>query len=382
MEHRFFDNPAFTKVLDHDPLEERRCHPRVPDGVGIHDDDGAARANSEARCFSAFDPRRTEQQAFALQESRQHRVQIPPSAVRGAEPSGTHEDVARIALHEWLPLHARYLSDVMPERVTIGGLNALVSAPAVETGPPLLFVHGYFGLAIAFERMMERLSSNGHRCVAIDLRGHGDSALSGYLGRVSIHDYADDVDRVARLLGDPVVIGHSMGGLLAQLVAERGVAKGIVLLSPAPPRGIPVLSLKLAIHQAKYMPAILTSRIVVPGRSDIRALVLNRVPESERDMLLDLLVPDSGRAALQMSVLGVPVDRKRVKAPVLVIAGDQDLFIPASRGRRVAARYGAPFLSAPGRGHMLIIEPGYEELCSWIGDWIASTFPAGQRGAA
>ena len=139
----------------------------------------------------------------------------------------------------------------MPERVTIGGLSALVTAPAAETGPPLLFVHGYFGLAIAFERMMLCLSERGHRCVAIDLRGHGASALDGDLGKVSIHDYADDVERVARLLGDPVVIGHSMGGLLAQLVAERSVTKGIVLMSPAPPRGIPVLSLKLAIHQAR-----------------------------------------------------------------------------------------------------------------------------------
>ena len=275
-----------------------------------------------------------------------------------------------------------YLSEVMPDRVTIGGLNALVSAPAVETGPPLLFVHGYFGIAIAFERMMEVLSARGHRCVAIDLRGHGDSPLDGDLGKVSIHEYADDVERVARHMGEPIVIGHSMGGLLAQLAAVRGVAKGIVLLSPAPPRGIPVLSFKLAIHQARYMPAILTSRIVVPGRSDLRALVLNRVPQAEQDMLLDLLVPDSGRAALQMSVLGVPVDRERVKVPVFVIAGDEDLFIPLSRGRRVAARYGAPIRVAPGRGHMLIIEPGYEELCAWIGDWIRSTFSPGQRGAA
>jgi pimeloyl-ACP methyl ester carboxylesterase len=271
----------------------------------------------------------------------------------------------------------------MPDRVTIGGLSALVTAPATETGPPLLFVHGYFGLAIAFERMMECLTAKGHRCVAIDLRGHGDSALSGRLGRVSIHDYADDVERVARQLGDPIIIGHSMGGLLAQLAAVRGIARGIVLLSPAPPRGIPVLSVKLAIHQAKYMPAIMTSRVVVPGRSDIRALVLNRVPEAEREMLLDLLVPDSGLAARQMSVFGVPVDRARVNVPVMVIAGNEDRFIPFSRAERVARRYGAPLRMAVGRGHMLIIEPGYEEICGWIADWVRSTFtqPA-TRGAA
>lgn len=263
----------------------------------------------------------------------------------------------------------------MPERVTIGGLSALVATPRTETGPPLLFVHGYFGLAIAFERMMECLSAAGHRCVAVDLRGHGDSPLSGKLGHVSIDEYADDVEKVARLLGEPIIIGHSMGGLLAQIAATRGVARGVVLLSPAPPRGIPVLSLKLAVHQARYMPAILTSRVVVPGRSDIRALVLNRVPEGEREVLLDLLVPDSGRAARQMSVVGVPVDRAKVRVPMLVIAGDEDLFIPMSRAVRVAKRYGAPLRVAPGRGHMLIIEPGYEEICAWIGQWVGATFP-------
>lgn len=270
----------------------------------------------------------------------------------------------------------------MPERVTIAGLSALVASPQAETGPPLLFVHGYFGLAVVYERMMACLSARGHRCVAIDLRGHGDSPLSGKLGRVSIHDYADDVERVARELGNPIVIGHSMGGLLAQLVAQRGVGRAFVLLSPAPPRGIPVLSIKLAVLQAKYMPAILSWRTVVPGRLDLKTLVLNRVPPSEHDVLLDFMVPDSGRAAFQMSIVGVPVDRTRVTAPILVIAGDKDLFIPFSRSERVARRYGAKLMTAPGRGHMLVIEPGYHEMCDWIADWIGATVSRPERRGA
>jgi non-heme chloroperoxidase len=270
----------------------------------------------------------------------------------------------------------------MPERVTIGGLNALVTTPSVETGPPLLFVHGYFGVAAVFEPMMTSLSALGHRCVAIDLRGHGGTPLAGKLGRISVHQYADDVERAARAIGNPVIIGHSMGGLLAQLVAERGAARAVVLLSPAPPRGIPVLSLRVAVLQAKYMLAILSWRVVVPGRTDLKILVLNRVPESEHDAVLDSIVPDSGRAAFEMSVVGVPVDKRRVTAPMLVIAGDQDLFIPLSRAERVAKRYGAPLRVAPGRGHMLVIEPGYEELCAWITEWIGATLGAGRRGAA
>lgn len=258
----------------------------------------------------------------------------------------------------------------MSERITIGGLHALVHRPATETGPPLLFVHGYFGRAIAFERMMAWFASRGHLCCAPDLRGHGESLPDCDLGNVSIHEYADDVVKVARAMNRPVIIGHSMGGLIAQLAATRGCASGIVLLAPAPPRGIPVISIRLFLAQLRYMPAIMRSRPVRPRRADLRELVVNRVPENEREIVLDMLVPDSGRAGREMSILGVPVDRGLVTVPTLVIAGDEDLFIPLSRAKRVAARYGAPIRVAPGRGHMLIFEPGYEQLCGWIAEWL------------
>src|SRR5207237_2086971 len=148
---------------------------------------------------------------------------------------------------------------IMSQRVTIGDLNALVHRPAAETAPPLLFVHGYFGRAIAFERMMTWFASRGHLCCAPDLRGHGDSLPESDLGKVSIQDYAEDVANVARALGNPIIIGHSMGGLIAQVVATHDCARGIALLASAPPRGIPVVSLRLALAQVRYMPAIVAS---------------------------------------------------------------------------------------------------------------------------
>src|SRR4051812_33012420 len=200
----------------------------------------------------------------------------------------------------------------MTQRVTNENLSALVERPSTEPGPPLLFVHGYFGRAIAFEPMMDWFARRGHYCCAPDLRGHGDSMPDCALGDVSVHDYAEDVAGVARELNNPIIIGHSMGGLIAQLVASDQCVRGAVLLAPAPPRGISVLSLKLAVAQVRYMPAILTSRVVKPGRADLRALVVNRVPEKEREVILDMLVADSGRAGREMSVLGVPVARERV----------------------------------------------------------------------
>src|SRR5262245_42835939 len=161
---------------------------------------------------------------------------------------------------------------VMAQRVTIGGLSALVETPQRETKPPLLFVHGYFALAVTFERMMPWFAARGHRCCAPDLRGHGASVSDIPLGRISIHDYVEDVARIAREMENPVIVGHSMGGLIAQMLAAKGLGRAIVLLAPAPPRPIPVVSLKLAIAQLRYLPALLFSRPVHPGRADIRML--------------------------------------------------------------------------------------------------------------
>lgn len=271
----------------------------------------------------------------------------------------------------------------MTERVTIGGLSVLAAKPRSETGAPLLFVHGYFGLGVAFERMMGWFAGRGHLCYAPDLSGHGTSPSPRPLGQLSIHDYVDDVARVARTMDRPVIVGHSMGGLIAQIAATRQLARAIVLLAPAPPRGIPVMSLRLAIAQSRYMPSILLSRPVRPGRSDLGQLVVNRVPERERDAVLDMFVPDSGRAGREMSLLGVPVDRADVRVPVFVIGGDQDRFIPPARTRRIAERYGTSVRVAIGRGHMLIIEPGYEEICEWIESWLMSfaTVPASAAAA-
>jgi hypothetical protein len=107
MENRLFDDAAITQVLDDDSLEKLRRDTGIPDRIRIHDDDGAAGANSEARRFPPFDPRWAEQEALALQQRRQHRVQIPTSPVRGAETARADEDVAGIVLHEWFSLHRR-----------------------------------------------------------------------------------------------------------------------------------------------------------------------------------------------------------------------------------------------------------------------------------
>ncbi len=251
--------------------------------------------------------------------------------------------------------------------IRIGSLNVLHAAPVHATRTPVLFIHGYFADASAFAEWLPFFAARGFPSYAVHLRGRAGSMPNVDLGRVSIADFVCDALAVAAHLGAPAVVGHSMGGLIAQKLAEQGAASAAVLITPAPPRGIAVLTPRVAIKQLKYLPAILTSRVVTPRREDLRDLVLNRVPAALQDALLDAMVPDSGRAGRDMSITGVPVDATKIHCRLLAIAADDDRFIPKRIVERIADRYRASLQTMLGHGHMVINEPGWEA----VGDVVA-----------
>jgi pimeloyl-ACP methyl ester carboxylesterase len=257
----------------------------------------------------------------------------------------------------------------MLETSRIGTLTMLRTADQPAGARPVLFLHGYFADATVFEDWLPFFAARGFAPIALNLRGRAGSRPDTEIGRVSIDDYVEDAALVARALGRPLVVGHSMGGLLAQRLAALDLIEAAALIAPAPPRGITVMTWELAVRQLKYLPAILGARPVRPSREDVRALVMNRMPPAQQDEVIDRLVPDSGRAGRELSLIGVPVDASRVRCPLLVICGGDDKFIPVKTVERVARRYGAPLRVIPGRGHMLVLEPGWQELAGTIAEW-------------
>jgi len=113
-----------------------------------------------------------------------------------------------------------------------------------EYGPagtiPLLFLHGWQGSKAVWLPVMERLAER-HRTIAVDLRGFGES--NGASGPFRVETFADDLSAlVAALDLDPVVVvGHSMGGAIAQRFAidRPDAVEGLVLVAPVPASGVP-----------------------------------------------------------------------------------------------------------------------------------------------
>lgn len=246
------------------------------------------------------------------------------------------------------------------------------SPPPPTAKPPVLLIHGMFGGAWYWEGYQAFLARHGYASHAINLRGHHGSRPVRDIGHVSIGDYVDDAIEVARSLGSPIVIGHSMGGLIAQKVGEAGACRALVLMSAAPPRWIPAIGPVLArtMLQFRYLKAMLLHGPLLPERQDADALMFNRTPVEERAAFFARIVPESGRAGFELA-LGIPaVHASRVTARVLVVTGNDDQFVVPRVARALAKKYNAPLRAYDGFAHHIMSEPGWEQPAADVVAWL------------
>ena len=261
----------------------------------------------------------------------------------------------------------------------IGTLRLDTIDVAKPRGAPVLCLHGLFAGSWVFERVLPIIADRGYPVAALSFRGHPPAAPIPAIGRTSIAAYCHDAFEAARALERPIVIGHSLGGLVALLLASRNLVRAAVLVSSAPPRGITVFSRRLLLRMARYLPALLLSRAFVPTPNDLDALVLNQVEEHERAAIRSRFVPDSGRAARQVALGVYDVPLRALRTPLLVVGAEHDRFVPLSVARKLARRYDVPLQVARGHGHFLFAEPGWEAQVGAILDWI-DQLPTSVRG--
>jgi pimeloyl-ACP methyl ester carboxylesterase len=264
----------------------------------------------------------------------------------------------------------------MPHSIRIDDLVLDIATPARASRPPMLMAHGIMGGAWYFAKWLEFFAARGHPSYALNLRGHHGSRPVADMGKVSVKDYVADLRDGARGIAERhggarvILVGHSMGGLVAQKAAESLAPTALVLLSAVPPRGIPLLSWPLFRRQLKNVRALVASGPVTPNPADTHALFLNRLSPSEAFELAPLWIPTSGRAGREMTLGSIAVDSNLIRCPVIVVAGADDVAIPPRIQRRIAKKYGGQFRVYDGHAHFLIWEPGWERIASDVAAWL------------
>ncbi|WP_377289348.1 alpha/beta hydrolase [Rhizobium sp. SG2393] len=266
-------------------------------------------------------------------------------------------------------------------RGTIAG-RCLRAAAGPRRGD-MLFVHGAWSSTWYWEKyFMPAFARAGYDCFALDLRGHGHSEGNIKLG--TIGGYVDDVTRFVRRLGAPILIGHSMGGLIAQHVAARQALSGLVLMASVPHYGCWsgfFASLKASPLGVMKCLARLDLSPLVDDADAFRHLLLSRGPvETQYDYVLDQCGAESLLALMGM-LLKLPPGLPDAAMPRLVIGAREDRFISVGDVERTARRLGTAPVIFPQTSHMLMIDERWPSVARSMLDWLdeqSGALPANQ----
>ena len=245
----------------------------------------------------------------------------------------------------------------------------------------VVMVHGAFCGGWAFENFRTPFEAAGFEVIAPDLRGHGEGEPSSAVVGVSMTDYAADIAKLcAGLPEPPVLLGHSMGGLVAQLAARKADIRALVLLAPSPPWGVAGSSLEEAATAfGVSMLGAFSSGALQPDKSLMRTYSLDRMPKAEQDAAVARLRPESAAAVRETlnwwldPFMTTSVGPGTIHAPSLVICGLNDVVHASATAKATAERIGAELRVMPGMSHWLPGEPGWDQVAEMTLLWLRET---------
>jgi pimeloyl-ACP methyl ester carboxylesterase len=258
-----------------------------------------------------------------------------------------------------------------PASVIMAGLPGWFAEPVDRRwSAPVLLVHGSFSHHQHFGNYLNFFATEGFDAYAVSLRGRLGVAPEKARGLRFRHYFEDLLRIVGEFPTEPILIGHSLGALLALKVAELGRCSAAVLLNPAPP-GMLTAQPRSLTHFAPLLPSIALGRPFRPSASAFRQLAFNRLPDSQFANVVSTMVEESGLVFQEMMTGAIRVDTSRLASPILCIGGTEDRVISRRLLRLTADRSGAEIKEYPEHGHWIHGEPGWNTIAHGIAAWLA-----------
>ena len=249
----------------------------------------------------------------------------------------------------------------------------------------IVFIHGMYMTPLCWEYWLPYFEAKGYRCLAPGWPGrdkpveelrkkHPDPELGQLtLGRVIEH-YAT----LIRTLDEkPILIGHSMGGLVVQLMLQRQAAVAGVAISSAPPQG--VITAKWAFIRSNIPHINPFTNQNIPIQMSLKRFqytFANVLPLEQQQAAFErYAVPESRRVPVGALTRTGRIAFRRPHPPLLLVAGSNDHLIPSALIRTNWNRYKrspsiTDFMEFPGRSHFIIGQEGWQEVADYINVWL------------
>lgn len=245
----------------------------------------------------------------------------------------------------------------------------------IQFSSPLLFIHGAGGTSLSWKNYLPYFARQGWEVYAVNLRGHFPSDFEKTLAQVTIEDYLEDLAKIIRRLEIEhcCLIGHSLGGLLAQKIAENiSNINALITIASAPPFGVAAEINK----DLPYFGVMLETMWNVMNLEPIRPTfplaektALCNIEPDKQKAIFKMFVPESLLVGCQV-LQGYPVYPSNIKCPKLVIGCAKDVIAPPPMQKRLADFLQADYLEYEQYGHLPMLEKGWiksgEDLQNWL----------------
>jgi len=273
------------------------------------------------------------------------------------------------------------MSSTMTDAVSLKTTEQIDRANSTDR-TPVVFVHGLWLLPSSWDRWAALFDEAGYPAITPgwpddpetvdEAKAHPEAFAHKMVGQVADH-FAEVIGRLKK---KPVVVGHSFGGLITQMLAGRGLAAVSVAIDPAPFRGV----LPLPLSSLKSAAPVLGNpanrgRAVALTFEQFKYGWANALGEDEaRDLYQTYHVPASGAPLFQAATANLnpwteaKVDTKNPeRGPLLIIDGAKDNTVPwaiadASYKKQKANKSVTEITEVPNRGHSLTIDSGWREV--------------------
>ncbi len=258
----------------------------------------------------------------------------------------------------------------------IMNLELISRYPANEAHPtPLLFVHGAFcGAWVWDEYFLPYFAEHGYAAHAISLRGHGNSEGRKQLLWTSLEDYVQDVEKTINRLGiRPILVGHSMGGVIVQKYLQNNVVPAAVLMASGPPLGMLSASIIMAMRNPLLYSQVCLVQIFGPrvGSAEImrKAVFSDHVPAEDVAGFFSRMENESLRVAMDLAWPYV-AELADPSPHLLVLGAAQDFFVSPVLVKATADVYETDAVVFPDMAHAMMLDAGWQHVADYILDWL------------
>ncbi|MFI5155425.1 MAG: alpha/beta hydrolase [Chitinophagales bacterium] len=252
----------------------------------------------------------------------------------------------------------------------------------------IVFIHGLWIHASSWQPWMEFFKEFGYDSLNPGWPGDGPTVAAcrenaEAIGNRGVGEVADSYAKViAGLSSPPILIGHSFGGLLTQILLGRGIAAAGIAMDPAPIKGVwqlPFSALK-ASFPVLGNPFNLKKAISLTFNQFVYGFA-NAIPEEEARELYDrITIPAPARPLFQAATATFAGSETKAntgnttRGPLLITGGSKDHIAPPILGKASAAKYKklvvTDFKLFEGRGHSLASDHGWKEIAQFSLEWL------------